>query len=223
MAGQDISEIRLLIEHEGQLRRLCKLAFSKSDASIYVFPYARTGSFFFGSRSMPERHFKDSFPFKQQLSSDQVPKISIHESGQVHVTSKGIRAGPLQIPPLSSLRGEHIATVSADEFSVLAEFRGSPKLRGRRIDHVISVSENVKSGRIAVYVAGDRAAFQAPNCPLVVTVKRPTLANPIYVGLKPISQNPIGHPAGEGVIAIAGWDPTGQFQEGADYLFIRGI
>ena len=222
MSPSDVRELRILVEHRQKLYRLCKLAFAKSDSSIYIFPYAREGKFFYGSRSMPERQFKDTFPFKEQLTSDEVPKISIHESGQVHVISSGVRAGPLQIPPLSSLRGQHIASVVADQFSVLAEFTGKPRPTGSRIDHVIPAEDTTESGRLAFYLAGDRPAFEAPNCRLVFTLRRITLREPIYLGIKPIAQDPMGAPKGIGVTAIAGWDLTGEYQEGADYLFVRG-
>jgi len=40
-SGAEPREIRVLVQHGATVRRAFKLAFSKTDASIYVGPYAR--------------------------------------------------------------------------------------------------------------------------------------------------------------------------------------
>jgi hypothetical protein len=172
---------------------------------------------------MPQAEFKDTFTFTDDLLTDTVPKLSIHQTGQVHILAGETRIGPLQIPPLSALRGQHVATVSVDAFSVLAEFRARPKTKGKVQDHVIPASDDAVSGRIAFYIAGDRPAFAADQCRVVMTVMRPTLVSNLYIGIKPIGQPSIGEPEPAGITVLAGWDPTGTSNKGVDYLYVRGV
>jgi len=221
--AQNLRELRLLVDLGGDLRRIAKIAVSNTDASLYLFPYAPNGRYYFGGRRMNEVEFKDQVRFKDDLSSDDVPKLSIHETGQVHVQARGIRAGPNTISPLSEWKGQHIASVSVDSFSALSEFSGAVSSTGPNVDHVIPVDENIQSGRLVFYLSGDRPAFEEPNCRLVITLKRPTLANPIYVGIQMKAQAPLSEPHLGGVTVLSGWDAYPKPGEGMDYLYIRGI
>ena len=223
MSGPQVRQLRILIGHRQRLLRLCSIAFTDKDASIYLFPYAPNNRFYVGGRSMPQAEFTDTFTFTDDLLSDTTPKLSIHQSGQVHILAGDTRIGPLRIPPLSTLRGQHIASVTVDAFSVLSEFTSTPKAKGKDQDHVIPAEDNAASGRIALYLAGDRPAFQAQECPIVITLKRPSLPSPLYLGIKPIGQPVLGEPDPQGITVLAGWDPTGQIQRGADYLYVRGL
>src|SRR6266487_3062499 len=55
----ELRELHILVSHQGVCRRLCKLAFSRTDASIYLFAYARHGNYFCGGRSLLERQAQD--------------------------------------------------------------------------------------------------------------------------------------------------------------------
>jgi hypothetical protein len=111
-------------------------------------------------------------------------KLSIHESGQVHIKSDQPIAGPLQIPPLAEWKGQHIASVSLDSFEGLAKFEGRISSSGSEQDLVIKVIGDAQSGRIPLYLAGDRAAFTQRDC-AVITMRRPHLKSPIFLGIKP--------------------------------------
>ena len=218
-----LRELRLLVDLGNDLRSIAKLAFSSSDASLYLFPYAPSGKYFYGGRQMGEVKFEDEIRFTDDLFSDQVPKLSIHETGQVHVQAKGSRAGPVSISPLSKWRGQHIASVSVDTFAALATFEGSVSNVGPEIDHVIPVDQLVQSGRLVFYLSGDRPPFEEPHCRLVVTLRRPTLGNPIYVAIQPKAQNPLSDLGLGGVTVLAGWDAYPKPGEAVNYLYIRGI
>ena len=172
---------------------------------------------------MPEKKFEEKIHFLEDLSSPDIPKISIHESGQVHLVAGQDQIGPLQIPHLSDLRGQHIATIVVDDFSNLSKLTTLPKLHGKDIDHIIPIPEEVKGGRLVFYIAGDKPAFEAQDFPMVVSMARKTLSNPLYIGIKTISQGLMGEPEARGIMVIAGWDPTGTYQQGADFIYIRGL
>jgi hypothetical protein len=217
-----VREVRILIKHRGMLRQVCKLAFSQIDASLYLFPYAAQGRYYYGSRSLGEKQMQDTFDFTAGFVEDMVPKLSIHETGQVHVFAGKERAGPLQIPPLETLLGQHVATVVPDAFVALKPFLGAPRETGSELDHVIPAADVVENGRLAIYVNGAAPAFDVANCRLTLTLSRPTLARPLHIGIKAIPQAPLGGDTYEGVTVIAGWDPTLSNDAPMDFLYVRG-
>ena len=219
----DFRELRLLVDLGNDLRKLAKVAFSKSDASLYLFPYAPHGRYYFGGRHMDEVEFEDQVRFSDDPFSDTLPKLSIHETGQVHIQAGALRAGPVLVSPLSQWRGQHIASIGADDFHALPAFTDPLSATGPKIDHVIPTDQIVESGRLVFYLAGDRPAFEEPNCRLVITLIRTTLSNPMYLRIQPKAQRPLSEPVLGGVTAIAGWDKDSQAQQGVNYLYIRGV
>ena len=220
--SNDIRELRLLVEHEGDLKRLCKLAFTKSDASIYVIPYAAGGRYFYGDQTLEEREVEKTFDFTEQLStSERIPKLSI-QRGRVHVEADSARAGPLWGPSLPHLRGEHVATVTADSFAGLTRHEQTPRLSGAERDFVLLADRSVESGRVAIYVNGKEPRF-VRSCELFLTLARPTLTGPLYVGLGTIGQLPLGGSDSSGITVIGGWNPRQVITDVADsFLFVRG-
>jgi hypothetical protein len=128
--------MRVLIEHQGRLRRLCKFVFTSRDASIYLVPYAPSGRYLFGGLEFPERETTARFDTTGQLSSDapSLPHLSLHERGQVHTHAGAEKAAPLVVPPLTDWRGLHAATITANRFSGLALFDGARRVNGARPD-----------------------------------------------------------------------------------------
>ena len=219
----NLRELRLLVDLGNDVRKIAKIAFSNTDASFYVFPYAPSGKYYYGGRHMDEVEFEDKVRFTDDIFSDQVPKLSIHETGHVHIKSKDSIAGPVFVSPLCEWRGQHIASVSIDHFSTLSEFRGSISNEGSELNHVIPVDEIIKSGRLAFYLAGDRAAFAEPNCRIVLTIVRPTIENPIYIGIQSKAQDSLSDLDLGGITVLAGWNSVPDPEEGVNYLYIRGI
>lgn len=115
-----VTEARLCVSYRAEVLRVCKLAVSKTDSSLYLFPYGPAGEYYFGRLSIPAGKQSATIPFDQQETSANIPKISIHESGQVHIKAGDAVTGPMFASPLSDLCGEHIATVTCVRFSDLA-------------------------------------------------------------------------------------------------------
>lgn len=226
MSASNLSKVRLLVQHEAELRLVCKLIFTKKDASIYIVPYAPGGHYYFGSDQFAEREAERTFDFKTQLSSKDknLPHLSLHQRGRVHAYGvHGEQAGPLQIPPLPEWRGQHIATVTVDRFKTLAPFDKTPKSTGAQQDFVFIVEEPLQSGRLALYVNGAEPTF-GDDCPVMLTLTRPTLKQPLYLGVRPWGQEPLGEtPDKGGVVALAGWDPTiAKTEAETPFLYVRG-
>lgn len=214
-----VSEFQLVVQVENEVRRVCKFAFCKSDASIYLIPYAAGGEYFFGGERLPEHKASRSFSFTDQLSTTTAPKVSIHQSGLIHIRVGGEQAGPLSIPPLAQLRGEHVATICVDRFDKLPLFHRTPRKSGRAIDTIIRLPEGVQSGRFPLYLNGAMPKFKSSNICLCVRLLRPSLRAPLYLGIAPLGQEPVADPKGkQGVTVICGWNPS----KPTDFLYLRG-
>jgi hypothetical protein len=171
---------------------------------------------------MPAKQASLSFDFTENIFQEQTPKLSIHEKGQVHVYVGDEKAGPIIIPPLTTLTGQHIATVYPDAFESLPFFTDKLREKGSEVDHIIPAVDNATNGRLAIYVNGHLPVFDAQDCPLTITLRRATIAHPLYFGIKPISQPPLSVDIQKGVTIIAGWNPLQPTAECFDFLFIRG-
>ena len=218
----NVRELRFLVKRNNILRKICKLAFSDADASIYLFPYAARGKYYYGNKNSPDQESEYKFDFTEDIFQEKTPKLSIHERGQIHIHVNDKRAGPLFIPHLSALKGQHIASISPDSFDSLPIHSEKIRETGTEIDHVIHATDNVKNGRLAIYVNGFEPKFDTIRCEIIITLQRPSLSKPLYVGILPVEQQILGTPAPKGVTVIAGWDPTKSQKNGFDFLYIRG-
>lgn len=188
----NLEKLRLLVGPDEDPRRVCKLMFVDNDASIYVIPYAANRRFYCGGRTFGEMQTEDNFDFTEGLAADLEPKLSIHESGRVQVMAGGTRLPELQIPRLDSLRGQHVATIHADRFSRLPRHTRALRQQGREQDHLVPVDPAVEGGRFAIYVNGERPEFAIDRPRLTLTLRRPTLERPLFVGVAPIAQEDMG-------------------------------
>jgi hypothetical protein len=216
-------KVRLLVEYKGQLLRVCKLLFTATDASIYLIPYAPHRRFFYGRHALPTQEVPVDLCFSEDTDVDHEPKLSIHESGQVHVQVAGLRVGPLETCPLADLRGQHVATVSPDRFDGLPPFEGRLSRLASDRDLVHRVPRAVESGRFAIYVNGVDRLFADGQCWFTVTCHRATLVRPLYVGVKVHWQLPTGEESHPGITVLAGWDPRLPEKTRQDFVYVRGV
>ncbi len=211
---------RVIVNFRERNKALFKIVFSQQDASIYIFPYGPTGRYFYGQQKMNENVVSHSFSFREQFDSEEIPKLSIHESGQIHIHYNGTQiAGPINTLPLDGWRGQHLATITADSFASLADYSRALRNTGAEIDTVTPCQVGVESGRMTIYCNGEREEF-AHRCGVVFRLERPTLGRPLYVGMAPIAQDRIGD---EGVTVICGWNPLRERMGEQDFLFVRAI
>lgn len=218
---ENVRSLRVLVELDGQLLRFCKVAFAANDASLYLHVIGPSGRYFFGRHVMPAGAMESTIRFDDQERSSLPPKLSIHETGQVHVRSEGRQAGPMPGTPLGELGGHHIAAVTCSRFAGLAPYPRTPRTAGSERDIVLS-ARGAESGRVRVYANAEEPTFEV-SCPVFATLRRPTLARPFFVGFSPVAQAPIGEEAA--VTVIAGWDPLDlpPLSEPAEHLFIHAL
>jgi hypothetical protein len=217
-----VRAIRFVVDRGGSLLQVCKLGFSAADASLYLFPYSPGSNYSFGRMLFPASEESSTVPFDEQESSAETPKLSIHESGQVHVKAGGRMVGPMFAGVLAEYRGEHFATVSCVRFDGLAPLRRLPKTQGPEWDLVTPSDEAAESGRLVFYANAAEPSF-AGRCRVTARLTRPSLADPLFVGVRFAAQDPLDATGkARGVVVIAGWnalDPA-PFDAEADHLFI---
>ena len=217
-----IREARLLVDIDGIPRRLCKLIFSREDGSLYLIPFAPNGKYSLGRLRLKEKEIEKTIARNDTVPTEITPRLSIHQSGQIHVSFGRDRLTPVFIPPLSTLSGEHIATVNCVSFRELQPHFKQLKYRGSEIDHLIPVDPSVEGGRIAIYCNG-LGPFFHDRCRLTATLRRKTLYNPLYFGIATFVNKPLADSAlKSGVVAIAGWDPTKEKNAEQHFFFLRG-
>lgn len=184
-ASPALREVTIVVEYQGALWRVATIGWSQVDASLYVRAFGPLGQFRYGQSSIPSGQHQETITTDDQGSSTAVPHLSLHESGQVHVRKRSRTvAGPMFIPSLAELRGQHVATIQCIRFDRLAPFDGSPRADGDRRDIVIPAEPGVESGRLPIYVNGESKVFAPSRVPPVrFTLRRPTLNQPLHIGL----------------------------------------
>jgi hypothetical protein len=216
-----IREIRLHLESPQGLRRLAKLAFSRRDASLYLVPYGPRGQYFYGSRGMADGQSTDTFNFREQLSANSNPKLSIHETGQVHIYARGRpRAGPLQIGALQDSRGEHLATLRWDSVEKLPLFAKRPKTTPPDIDVAFGVPDGLEAGALLVFANGEENRFLTTYVHFALQVGSRE-GHPIFFGIAAVAKDTFSD---GGVTVLAGFDARRARSGTADrYLFLQGL
>ncbi|MDD5092565.1 MAG: hypothetical protein PHQ23_16825 [Candidatus Wallbacteria bacterium] len=212
-----MKKLRFLVEHNNSLKPVFLISFG-NDSSIYLFPYGKKGVFSYGRSTIPENVTAHSFKYNPRENPEKHPKLSIHESGQVHVCSENKQvAGPITISPLQIWSGQHIATVQVDSFSGLASRAKQLKNTTTLKDHVVKCEKGVENGRFAIYCNYSEPTFST-HCPIRLELVRPHLPRVMYFGVSLIASTPL---EGEGITIITGWPPESSTSEPMDFLFLR--
>lgn len=200
------NEIRVLLRFRGQDRKLAKLRFVEADASIYVVPYAVPGAtYFYGEQRWPRGKTSLTFDFTKLHRSSTPPHLSIHETGRTHVRN-GAEAGPIALPALHNLAGQHIALVTCSRLGALPPLKGKRRTAGRRRDRVIPVPHRVESGRISIYGNAHEPKFDAA-CHMRFRLAS-SIGVPLFIGIACWWQAPLAAIRGNDVVVVmAGWDP----------------
>lgn len=198
-------EVRIFLRHEGQDRKLAKVAFVKQGSNIYITPYGVDGAnYYFGQQRMGRGQRTKEWDFTDQYRSAEPPHLSIHEDGRTHVRSDRDTAGSVSLPPLSDLRGEHLAAISCSRFEALP-VRGEPlRTSGGRRDRVVPVPGGCPR-RVSIYANALEDSF--PDA-CRIRFKIETATGPLHVGLAVLWQDRLDHGAKEpALVVLSGWDP----------------
>lgn len=210
-------QYRHLIQHKNVIKKAFKIGFSKKDSSIYIQPYAPNSQFHCGVSNFKSGETNSIITYPHIPNVIDYLKLSIHESGQVHVKNKEneIIVGPLQVPNLNTYSGQHIASIDINSIETLTDFKGSRKKNKNAEDLIFSLENQEHSMRFAIFANANSSDFTTPLPYGRITLER--IFNPMYFAIKPVPQ-PIKD--GGGMTLLAGFNPNQEFSE-TDYLYIR--
>lgn len=221
----NIKDCRLLVSVDGTTRKICRLLFPTSDASLYLIPYGKTECYTWGQGHFHKGQEMGTFDPAPEAPGFVKVKLSIHESGQVHVkTQPGdeYKAGPLQGSPLWQYRGEHLATVTIDNLQALPA-GGKSKAKPHSPDVLLKTTDSSKSRRFVLYANGESSDFDVPTH-AKVTMNRAGLPAPLHLGITVYEQNGLVEPPEGGLTIIAGWKrASGVSLAEEDFLWVRAL
>lgn len=238
-----IKEVRVLVDDNGCLRRFFKIFFSGSDTSFYLVPYTLNHRFSYGTQTFEEGVSSKNFHTDDQFSTENYPKLSVHESGVCHVLAPNDlpveKAGPVKSIHFAALKGEAVAGAYAWDLKGLPLFEGTPRQSGDKRDVVLCHVRGNVFVRAAIYVNGYERKFKfqevrlkrrekkgktsSGGCPNgIITLNRPMM-DPVHIGIA-FFPHPIQvyDKAAPGIIVIAGWNPDLPVGAKQDFLFIKG-
>lgn len=171
---------------------------------------------------MPGSEVTVALDCSKQFSTESVPKLSIHETGQVHIQSHAGRSGPLRIPALADLRGQHVASVTVDSFAGLQYHEGPVRAAGAEIDFPLEFAGRSESGRLVVYINGAEPRF-VHSCHWWFNLGRERLGGTLYVGVAAKHQEVLRRGSRGGIVVLGGWNPDTKPEEPLKYLYVRGV
>lgn len=88
-------------------------------------------------------------------------KLSIHETGRVHVRNgEGGGTQAVYLPHLATIRGDHVASVVADNFDALPIYEKQLRDDGPKLDIVARPPEGSSGARLLLYLNGLEPTFQ---------------------------------------------------------------
>lgn len=231
-----ISAIRLLVFFNGDYLKVCKIVLSNNDASLYIFPYGVIGDFYSGKRFFDNDEetiegkftYKDTFSYLKDINSEKTPKLSIHQTGRVHVHIGRKRIGPMRIGSVQDLRDEHIASVSVTRFDGLPVHKSELKHEGKERDYVFRGENGVDSCRFIISVNGFENVFRDVQN-IVITMgnlDKVNLDRPVYYGIRSKAQQILDTDLNQSpsVLVISGWNPV-EMDSGksSEYLYIVAL
>lgn len=124
--------IRFIVMEGSKELTPCFMKLDPRDFSFYIFPFSKCGEYYFGTEVLGEKKNEVRVAFKEQLSSEKSPHLSIHQSGEIHAyANRNSQVKKLQIPELRFLRGQHVASVTLDSKDSLCDTKSCMDPPGR--------------------------------------------------------------------------------------------
>jgi len=221
---EGIREFRILLNFEESIRKICKIAISHKDISIFLIPYGKSGIYYYGEGLISQGNTETTFHYDTQFKTSDIPKLSIHQSGQIHIYYQNPKekAGPLFTIPLMKFRGEHLATVTVDNFYVLPT---TDTIKNKSGIHncICELTNKDLSFRIIIYLNGYEPRF-IYNCNLIypIKLKDNNKSNYSYLGMAIVPQPQLNFSKSKGgVTVISGWNPRTPHNKPLPFLYLR--
>jgi hypothetical protein len=205
-----VRQIRLLVQTGAVFRRLARLSWSAADASLYVSP---PNSVMPGRVGVIDAPLGAGESGQFNFAGDFIggaPYLSLHQSGQCHGKAgpdwDRLQTVPLTGHPLDHPAGGHIATVQSFR---PAQLPTTATPRHRKRDQALVVSAPSDAGPLVVtlWAFSDRAKLRAAKFAQWLTMRRPSLLGPLYIGIRARFEPVPATPSSPVVAIYGGWGP----------------
>lgn len=204
-------------DHE---RTLCTVSCAEDEATLSLVPYAPDRTFFIGTKTFPTGEASVNIEISDHTPTIKKPHLTIHQSGDVHIhDNRGTRAGPIHIGRLSSLEGQHIASLEPDSIPELLDGQPSHRHGVKAREWPFVVPEEFERVTLAVCINGTEPMFHFPPR---YTLALPDSGRPgrsIHVGFSLLAKESFAQSFG---VNLSAWDESAA-RAGLeqDYLFAR--
>lgn len=199
-----VDRIRLLVERDGRLHKVANLAWSSSDVSLYITPYAPLGGEgHAGMMRVPGPGQASTWDYSRQAVGTPV-RVALHESGRCHAEAGGSRSEPTWGRSLFYPDIAHIASISCFEVNGLPTVdvpKGPPQL-----DVVMRhAGEEATACHVGLFVCPDEV--ERPWEKFRITFERPGRERPLYLAVSARETAEAPDNRDGGVLVVAGWGP----------------
>jgi hypothetical protein len=213
--------ITIVAQRDRRHYHVCDMSVMPTDASVYLHP-PRGGEYRWGREMFAQDETSITFDTAANSTTDR-PKISIHQSGQVHVKDPDGQylAGPVWIPSLPALGFGQVGHIAVDDLGSLPQFLvgGMPPNRFR-----VNLTDRAESLLFNVFVGTNDPRVWPVRQMAQVTMSRPRLADPLHVGIEldeSAPQRTADTPPS--VTILIGWDPSLPGGSPQNVLYVRTI
>ncbi len=215
------SKILITVQTPTKRKKICRFFFTKTDTSLYICFYFKGKEYYYGCKNFQEGIEKLTFNFKEGRHGKICPKLSYHQSGEIHFKIKDQKESVEKViaTPLKKLCGEHIITIIIEGLDDFEDFKNSDY--GLAIKFPIDV-EGLK---LTIWgIAGELELAQLRkkyNFGFMLRRINPTQL--IHFGVKINTQKSISEDKSSGLTVITGWDKSAaDVNNTATLLYLQG-
>jgi hypothetical protein len=202
--------VTVAIKTPNSFKKICKLFFTSKDTSLYVHFYSKSEIYYYGLAHFPAGVAKLDIKFTNGRKVNRAPKLSYHESGQVHF-KLGEHSESLEMvraTPLGQLNDRHIITIHLFGLEVFEQCDAKKE----KTYCVIQLQEELSNHKLTIY--GSRQDITT-RYPVGFVLGRDQ--DRVFFGL--LHSNPEQTFANQkGFYAISGWDHRADTVENAACL-----
>jgi|GEM_PF-5444598 len=152
--------VTVAIKTPNSFKKICKLFFTSKDTSLYVHFYSKTKVYYYGLAHFPAGVDKVDIKFKNGRKVSKAPKLSYHESGQVHFKLGEDKESieMVKATPLSRLNDKHIITIHLSDLEAFEECDANKK----KTYCVIELRENLANHKLTIYGSNQNISNKYP-------------------------------------------------------------
>lgn len=189
-------------------KKICKFFFTGKDTSIYICFYFKAKEYFYGKKEFMSGDKELSFNFTRNKLSKKCPKLSYHESGEVHfkVDNQKESLEKVKISPLKDWNGELMATITIKGFNGFEDYYDSKE----RKDLIIEFQKDIEGLKLTIWATAGKVELDkfGKRYNFGFTLGRVNPPRLINFGIKVDDQTSYSNNKLSSLTVITGWDKS---------------